>query len=717
MAREPHSEQHSDAQGNASTGASATAMKRVALGLGLVVVYALLGTFSLQWATVKGAGGIIWLPVGVATAALLYGGSWLWPAVFAGRLLTSWLTGSELPFWAELVIAAGNAGTTVLGVWLFKERDGAIPRLSNLDGMLRFLLRAAVLPSLAAALIGTLCLFFAVDLPADKLPLLALRWVFANCASVMVITGVILAMQQERLGRKDWPRFVLMMAASAATAHVVFATGPQVPLMTWHIYPVLIWAAISLRMLGATFSLLIVEATAIFGVLTGIGPFIQVNADPANALFYLQQFLVLTAVTVLLLSAVADERRGKAALEQAQRELRDLNEALETKVRERTESLRQSERALLQAQKMEALGQLTGGIAHDFNNLLQVVNTSFEVISRQPEAAAQVARMAQTGKRATLKGAKLTRQLLAFSRQQDLEMQTLHVATLLQNMTEMLQSTIGSGIRLNLDVSRSPHAHVFTDPTQFELMIINLVVNARDAMPGGGSLHIEVSDESRDGDEDMQAGRYVRISVRDTGHGMTREVAGRVFEPFFTTKGPGRGTGLGLSMVYGVAKQSGGKVEVVSLPDAGSTFAVLLPSVSAVTASKPRAEEVAALPRRLHVLLVDDDHTVREVVREMLVAMDLQVREADSAMEALSQIEVAPPDVILLDHNMPDMTGAALARRLVDKGHRMAIVLASGDGHLNEMPVPEPVVLLAKPYDAADLRRALARALERAHNL
>jgi CheY-like chemotaxis protein/two-component sensor histidine kinase len=366
---------------------------------------------------------------------------------------------------------------------------------------------------------------------------------------------------------------------------------------------------------------------------------------------------------------------------------------------------------LLQSQKMEAIGQLTGGIAHDFNNLLQVVNTSFAVILRQPEATTQVVLMAQTGKRATLRGAKLTQQLLTFSRQQELEMQALHLAPLLHNMVDMLKSSLGTSVTLTLDVSSAPDTHVFTDPTQLELMLINLAVNARDAMPGGGGLNIELKEEMQPAGQDIQPGRYARISVRDTGHGMTEEVARRVFEPFFTTKGPGKGTGLGLSMVYGVARQSGGKVEVRSAPGEGTTISVLLPCVQAEAASTVAAERPAVLPPHLLVLLVDDDEVVRDAIREMLRALALEVREAASAAEALAQIDAALPDVMLLDQHLPDTTGAALAQRLHESGRTIAVVLTSGDGSLHETALPETIVTLRKPFEQEALKSALARAV------
>ncbi|WP_170162386.1 MASE1 domain-containing protein [Caldimonas tepidiphila] len=679
----------------------------------LLLAYLATAVFSLQWATVKGAGSPLWLPAGVGMAGLILGGVRLWPAIFLARLLAGYLSGSQLPFAAEVAIAAGNAASTVAGVWMLRGRDGEVPALDALRPMLRFLLGAALVSASLAATIGTVSLYFASDLAVNSLPRVWVRWMFSNTASVMVITGFVLARRQEGLQLRDWARLGLIVAAAAAASTLIFLTGPDVPLRTWHVYPILIWAALSAGTAGAAAALLTVDAFAIASVLVGLGPFVNIDPDPVGALFYLQQFLVLTAVTILLLSAVSDERKGKVELEAAQAELKRLNEELEARVQERTEALRHSERALLQAQKMEAVGRLTGGIAHDFNNLLQAIGTSFELIARDPGSAARVEKYAATGKRATARGVRLTRQLLTFSRMQDLELQAIAPRRVIENMRELLRSTLGAGVELEFVFSGAENLHVRSDPTQLELMIINLAVNARDAMPEGGRLSIGIAEELVHGDPELDEGCYARLWVGDTGHGMSEDVASRAFDPFFTTKPVGKGTGLGLSMVYGVARQSGGKVRIASTPGEGTTVSVFLPCVEPAAApAAPLVQEASPVPAGLDVLLVDDDELVRKSTSEILKALGCRVREAGDGHEALAQAARQPPEMVVLDYTMPGLKGSEVAGELRRRGQHMPVLLVTGDARGEDLQdeLPQGVSLLRKPFEIPELRRALAAA-------
>jgi signal transduction histidine kinase/ActR/RegA family two-component response regulator len=685
------------------------------MGLVLLTVYTVLGVFSLQWATVKGAGAAIWLPAGAGFAGLLMGGVRLWPAIFVGRLLAGALSGTEQPLWSELSIAVSNTLTSVLGVWLLQGRSGITPPLNRMRTMLRFLFGAALVPAALAAAVGTTCLALSAELPLSALPLVWLRWAAGNAASVMVIGALVIAWGQDHLSSKERLHLAVMLAVTTLAAGLIFVTGPELRLLTWHIYPLLIWAALALRTVGAASALLVTDGLAVAGVLLGVGPFVELDPHPVDALFYLQQFLVVTASTILLLSAVADERRGKAALEKAQQALRRLNDDLEARVIERTEALRSSERNLLQAQKMEAVGQLTGGIAHDFNNLLQTIGTSLDLIVRQPEAAEQVARFAQTAKRATQRGAKLTRQLLTFSRKQELELRSVAIAPLLQHLVDMLHSTLGSAIEVDLQLGQASDTHVFSDPTQLELMVINLAVNARDAMPGGGTLTLGVSEEHHPGDAEIPAGRFARLWVRDTGHGMPEDIASRAFEPFFTTKGPGHGTGLGLSMVYGVAKQSGGKAEIESAPGRGTTVSVWLPCVEPQDETpEPPAEPARPLPAGLRVLLVEPDPAVRDSTAAMLDTLGCEVREAASASDVLAQLSDEPPDVFVLNHALNAITGIDLARQLRRNGVHTPIVLTAGDSKPNgsENDPSLGIEHLVKPFELRQLQQAISAALQ-----
>lgn len=681
----------------------------------LLVAYVAAGVFSLQWTAIQGAGAAIWIPAGIGMAGLMFGGLRLWPAIFIGRMLAAYLTGTQQPFWAEVAFAMGNAATTAAGVWLLQGRSGITPPLSELRSMLRFLWVTALVPAGLAALIGTTTLYFSSRLAPAELPLTWLRWACGNAASILVITALALGWRQQPVPPQDRLGFCAMLVASAVGAACVFMAGPEVPLLAWHLYPLLIWAALRHGVLGAASALLIVESAAIAGVVMGVGPFMLLAPNPVSALFYLQQFLVLTASTILLLAAVALERRDKAALERAQAALRQLNDELERRVHERSEALQRSQTALLQAQKMEALGQLTGGIAHDFNNLLQTISTSFELISRRASSADDVVRYAQTGRKATLRGVKLTRQLLGFSRMQELEMRPVAVKPLLEGMKDLLHSTLGSAVSLDLHLAGTEELHVFSDPTQLELLIINLAVNARDAMPSGGRLALGATEEFVHEDAELGRGAYVRLWVRDTGHGMTPEVAARVFEPFFTTKDVGKGTGLGLSMVYGVAKQSGGSAKIESAPGDGTTVSIILPLAQAPhLPTAEGSERLMPLPSGLKVLLVEDDDGVRASVGDMLATLGCEVRAVETGAAALvwlqEQQQQQHPDLVLLDHTMPGMLGTEFIRRLRSGGITTPIVLATGDARIDP-PSVQNLELLRKPYDPAQFQRAALRAM------
>jgi len=377
---------------------------------------------------------------------------------------------------------------------------------------------------------------------------------------------------------------------------------------------------------------------------------------------------------------------------------------------------KRAEEALRQAHKMEAIGQLTGGIAHDFNNLLQGVTGSLSLIAAKPTSE-KVRNWAEIGREAAERGARLTAQLLAFSRVQRLELRPITIAPLIEGMGELLASAVGPAYRIETAFDGPNLLHVLADPTQVELAVMNLAINARDAMPDGGVIriattHVEVSD-----DIELPAGRYVRISVTDHGVGMPDEVRQRAFDPFYTTKGVGKGTGLGLSMVYGVARQSGGRAEIESEPDRGTTVSILLKVVEGEGAvAGAAAEEPPPLRREASVLLVDDDEAVRAMTASMLETLGHRVVEAESGEAALRLLPGMRPDLFLFDFAMPGMNGAELARRVRELGQNAPIVFATGFAETDALAgaVGPDAAILRKPYSMSALARAIAEALDSA---
>ncbi len=358
--------------------------------------------------------------------------------------------------------------------------------------------------------------------------------------------------------------------------------------------------------------------------------------------------------------------------------------------REKAEAtLRKNEEQLRQAQKMETVGRLAGGVAHDFNNLLTVINGYSDVLLERMKETDPLRRDIGEIRKAGERAAGLTRQLLAFSRKQVLEPREVCLNDVVTGMSSMLRRLIGENIELVTALAPGVAA-VVVDPGQVEQVILNLAVNARDAMPSGGTITISTADvdlrapESRDGYV-LPAGRYTRVGVEDTGYGMDEETKARIFDPFFTTKERGKGTGLGLSSVYGIVKQSKGHILVRSAPGRGASFEVYFPSTAGALGGS-NATGTGATPSREsnrrgeHILLVEDEEMVREMMQEGLRRDGYRVLGASNAMEALSLLEShsRPIDLLITDVMMPGMNGVELARRLMPSHPAMKVLLVSG---------------------------------------
>jgi signal transduction histidine kinase/ActR/RegA family two-component response regulator len=397
-------------------------------------------------------------------------------------------------------------------------------------------------------------------------------------------------------------------------------------------------------------------------------------------------------------------------------ELAAANAKLTVEIEER----RRAERELAHAQRLEAVGQLTGGIAHDFNNLLMVVQGSLEMLERAVSDGAAKTMVARA-MAAAERGAKLTAQLLAFSRQQRLELRALNANDVITGMIELMQRTLGGAIRIETALAPDLWPAV-ADPTQLELLILNLAINARDAMPHGGSLTIGTSNEELGRPETPEhpaPGAYVAVSVMDIGIGMEPEVLARAFEPFFTTKEVGKGSGLGLSQVLGVAQQLGGGVAITSQPHRGTTVRVYLPraSVAMVAPPAPAALPGAEVLCGLRILLVDDDDEVRAVTEGLLEEHGAVVIAAASGDDALGGLaELSRLDVAVLDLAMPGLTGAELAQELRQRRPELPILLMTGYNEQVELAREMGTTvdgLLQKPFRASELALAIARVAHR----
>jgi PAS domain S-box-containing protein len=376
-----------------------------------------------------------------------------------------------------------------------------------------------------------------------------------------------------------------------------------------------------------------------------------------------------------------------------------------------------AEESLRQSQKMEAVGQLTGGIAHDFNNLLNAVMGAFDLIRRKPDNLERVKKYAQAGLEAAERGAKLTGQLLAFSRAQRIEMKPLKVTELIDGMRDLLASTLGPMVQLRFDLPEQNPA-VLSDSTQLEMAVLNMAINARDAMSQGGELSIRSRRYQTDGDGELQAGEYIELSVSDTGIGMDSDVAARALDPFFTTKGVGKGTGLGLSQVYGIARQSGGTVRIESKLGVGTTVRIYLPvtDVEPGIMEPSEASIVAGAQLSATVLVVDDDPDVRQLLAASLEALGYQAREAPDGQSGLAALEVSRPDLLVLDFAMPGMNGADVAALARQRYPQLPIIFASGysDTAAIEAAVGPSVIILRKPFRMDELQTVVAAVLAEA---
>jgi PAS domain S-box-containing protein len=409
--------------------------------------------------------------------------------------------------------------------------------------------------------------------------------------------------------------------------------------------------------------------------------------------------------------------------------LRRANEMLEQKVADRTRQLeheaeqrRQAEAAFLQAQKMEAVGKLTGGVAHDFNNLLTTIIGNLELIGRRADQSPHIRKLAQAAEHAASRAARLTESLLAFARVRPMRRETIDVNRLVEDFSGIVRRAVGDSVRNELDLSSDVHL-IHTDPAQLEAALLNLAINARDAMPDGGVLrlctrNVRLRPEDLADNKDATAGEFVEIEVRDSGTGMPDDILGRVFEPFFTTKEVGKGSGLGLSQVFGFARQSNGDVRIESEMGRGTVVRLYLPRAVEIE-RKADAAPLAAAPESAAatILVVEDDSGVRDVTAEILTDIGYRAVSARDGAEALAILrERRDIDLLFSDVVMPgSMSGVALGRAVREIQPGLPVLLTSGyaESALAAEDAEGEFDLLKKPYNRTQLGARLRSILDR----
>jgi signal transduction histidine kinase/ActR/RegA family two-component response regulator len=505
---------------------------------------------------------------------------------------------------------------------------------------------------------------------------------------------------------------IAIFAATGAFGAIAFSPlmskmPNRAPLGVLAILP-LLWAALRRGPRDTATAALILWGFVFWGAISGGGPF---AAGPhEEPLTLLLMFMIgITMPSIALAADVALRRRTDRILGDARRELGQAREQF------------------AQAQKMEAVGQLTGGVAHDFNNLLTVIVGNLDIAQRYLESstegpAERLRRVINNAMRGAQRATIITQRLLVFSRKQPLDPKLLNINTLLEGLTDFLRRSLGETVALDI-LAADGLWQVEADPIQLEAAILNLAVNARDAMAEGGKLTIATSNSFLDQDycrqhEELVAGEYVQIAVTDTGKGMSKDVLERVFEPFFTTKQVGQGTGLGLSQVSGFVKQSAGHIEIDSKPGEGTTVKIYLPRVPGEVRDEQTAPtEAAPADVAETILLVEDDHDVRAYVVEILRELHFRVLEAhdaDSALGILDRNDVVV-DLLLTDVVLPGMNGRQLAEEVRLRQPGIRVLFMSGysrDTIVDQGRLDPGVEMMQKPLTQEILADRIRAALD-----
>ena len=503
---------------------------------------------------------------------------------------------------------------------------------------------------------------------------------------------------------RDIGELVVLLAAGAG-----FALITEEGLATANIQPLVRWIEAQPKWSDFPFILL-----------TGKGGGLERNPAASRYLTLLGNvtFLERPFHPTTLVSLAQSALRGRRRQYEARGHLEELGElaaVLEQRVEERTAEHELAVAQLHEAQKLETLGQLTGGVAHDFNNLLTPISGALDMLQRRyADADSRIARLIANALQATDRATILVQRLLGFARRQSLQTRAVDILALLDGMRDLVASAIGPTIELHIRREPGP-LWALADPNQLELALLNLCVNARDAMPRGGALSIVAEEVAMGpgGEPRLSPGLYVRLSVIDSGIGMDGDTLARAVEPFYSTKETGRGTGLGLSMVHGLAGQLGGAFALTSALGQGTRADLYLPAAeqAEAAAAKPAHAALPGAEAQLSILLVDDDELVRVATAEMVRGLGHKVIEATGGAEALEKLAAGlEVDAIVTDYKMPRLNGAELARRVRKLRPQLPVLIVTGYMGISEDISDCPH--LAKPFNQADIAAALAELVQ-----
>jgi signal transduction histidine kinase/CheY-like chemotaxis protein len=680
----------------------------VAVGAG----YYFLARFCRELVSIYPGVAAIWLPAGFALAAVLLAGYRVVPAIFAAAYAANAVSWD--PDYATATVAAGHAFAAFAGGLLVNWWAGGRNVFAEPAGVGKFVLIAVIAAAIGAGVSTGVDLGVGVAAPIGQTEwarfaaIWSPRWL-SDLAALLLITPVLVLWATDYPRVFDLPSFLETTAIfAAAGAFGALAFGPlaadmrsAAPLAILAVLPPL-WAALRCGPRDtATAALILLSFAAGETIFFRGGPLARsLQEGPPTIVIVIFMIGIATPSLVLAVEA-AYRRRTERVLGDTRRELGEAREQF------------------AQSQKMEAVGQLTGGVAHDFNNLLTVIVGNLNIAQRHLESlseapAERLRRVINNAMRGAEKATTITRHLLAFSRKEPLDPKPLHINRLVQGLSDFLRRTLGETITLEI-VGPKGLWQAEADPVQLESAILNLAVNARDAMQPGGRLTITTANTILDEKfcqhhEGLVAGEYVRIAVGDTGSGMSPEVLERVFEPFFTTKKAGQGTGLGMSQVYGFVKQSRGHIEIYSKQGEGTNVMIYLPAVRGRTReAQPVETKADAAPT---ILLVEDDHDVRSYVVEILRDLHYRVLEAHDAESALVMIDRndVRVDLLLTDLVLPGMNGGQLAEQVKARQPQARVLIMTGysrDAVIKQWPVDPGIEILQKPLSQDVLERKL----------
>ncbi|MCB9604061.1 MAG: MASE1 domain-containing protein [Sandaracinus sp.] len=667
----------SEVQSSARPERSASILPDLARATALVVLYVVSGRIGLALAHEQDNATLFWPPTGLAIAALLLLGPRFAPAIFVGACIVNLSIGT--PLVVGLSIGLGNMLEASLGAFLL-HRLGVTPAFDTRHHVLT-LLGVAFVASGVSAAFGVGALRASDNIPAALVGSVALTWWLGNVGGALVVTPLVLLASH---GPETWARLArrpaawLILGAAALSTGCAFGglTRNELSLLlTFLPFPFVVWAGLSLGPRGAMLAGVVVAVVSVVGTAKGGGPFAGFEADLRMLVLWAYAATMGTVASILA-AAVAERDRAEGERLAAEKAQHDLD------VRMRD------------TQRLEGLGLLASGVAHDFNNILAAVRVNAELLA-QTKRPAQDTAMLDEIDHAVSRAADLCRQLLAYAGRAPAPLGPVSLGDVVRDVRRLVASSLPAQVTLEVDVPDDLPA-VWGEVSQLQQVVLNLVLNAVEAVGERGRVSVRAGFE----------GDAIRLEVEDDGPGMDEATRARIFDPFFTTKTTGRG--LGLAAVRGIVTTHEGTLEVTSSPGHGTTFRIQLRRTDEALPA-PTAPIAREKRRALHVLVLDDDDAIREVVRTALEMEGHRVEGVADGEEAIERAGAHPFDVVLLDLTMPGLGGVEVLRGIRARHPQMPAVLMSG---YDESQLPHDEVFLAKPFTLTALHDALARATE-----